>query len=246
MAKKLTKAQIAKNPTKAINSGKMKMKKQEVPFSGIGKAAAKVSGAFERAVIRRIESKSGPTAKKVRSGVVENRSRGAKGDYVVGGSASKRMMPKAGKADTNYRFGRDTELSNNVKIKDTKSPSGKVTYAGGTLQVLNQNARLTRPLTKAEAKANARGLKAANKKTTASKRAAADKKLIKLTARQKVGKAVVNATTGKYAARNYAEEKMLQNSLRGLKPLDRVPAKASARFAETNARMAREAAKKKK
>ncbi len=44
MAKKLTKAQIAKNPTKAINSGKMKMKKQEVPFSGLGKAAARVVG----------------------------------------------------------------------------------------------------------------------------------------------------------------------------------------------------------
>ena len=44
MAKKLTKAQIAKNPTKAINSGKMKMKKQEVPLGGIGKAAAKVIG----------------------------------------------------------------------------------------------------------------------------------------------------------------------------------------------------------
>ena len=61
MAKKLTKAQIAKNPTKAINSGKMKMQKQEVPFGGIGKAAAKVAakagGAFERAVVRRAESK---------------------------------------------------------------------------------------------------------------------------------------------------------------------------------------------
>jgi hypothetical protein len=44
MAKKLTKAQIAKNPTKAINSGKMKMKKQEVPFGGIGRAAARVVG----------------------------------------------------------------------------------------------------------------------------------------------------------------------------------------------------------
>jgi hypothetical protein len=44
MAKKLTKAQIAKNPTKAINSGKMKMKKQEVPLSGLGKAAVKAVG----------------------------------------------------------------------------------------------------------------------------------------------------------------------------------------------------------
>lgn len=53
MAKKLTKAEIAKikrlakiakNPTAAINSGKMKMKKQEVPLAGIGKAAARVIG----------------------------------------------------------------------------------------------------------------------------------------------------------------------------------------------------------
>jgi hypothetical protein len=103
--------------------------------------------------------------KKVRSGVAENRARGASGDYVVGGRGSKNMMPKAGKADAKYSFGRDTELSRNIKIKDTKSPSGKTRYTGGTLQVLNQNARLARPLTKAEAKANARGLKAANKPT---------------------------------------------------------------------------------
>ena len=53
MSKKLTKAEIAKikrlakiakNPTAAINSGKMKMKKQEVPLAGIGKAAARLVG----------------------------------------------------------------------------------------------------------------------------------------------------------------------------------------------------------
>jgi hypothetical protein len=55
MAKKLTKAQIAKNPTKAINSGQMKMRKQEVPFGGIGKAAAKaVSKALgKKTVVRK-------------------------------------------------------------------------------------------------------------------------------------------------------------------------------------------------
>jgi hypothetical protein len=210
----------------------MKMKKQEVPLSGLGKAAAK-------AVSKVIGKK---TATK---GVVRNAARGESGDYVVGGRASKNMMPKAGKANTNYRFGRDTELSNNVKIKDTKSPSGRVTYTGGTLQVVNQNARLTNRLSAAEAKANARGLKAANKKTKASKRAAADKKAVKLTMRQKAGKAVVNATTGKYAARNYAEEKMLQNSLRGLKPLNKVPARVSARTDATIARLMKEQAKKK-
>jgi glucan-binding YG repeat protein len=232
MAKKLTKAQIAKNPTKAINSGQMKMKKQEVPFGGIGKAAAKAVGKV-------LGKKTGT------KGVVRNPSRGNSSDYVVGGRGSKNMMPKAGKADTNYRFGRDTELSNNVKIKDTKSPSGKVTYTGGTLQVLNQNTRLGNRVSASEAKANARGLKAANKKTTASKRAAADKKIIKLTVRQKAGKAVVNATTGKKSARKYAESQMLRNSLRNLKPLDEVPAGVSARTNATLARLMKEQAKKK-
>lgn len=227
MAKKLTKAQIAKNPTKAINSGKMKMKKQEVPLSGIGKAAAKAVG--------KVLSKK--TAAK-------GSSRQAY-DYPVSGKSAKKVIPNVGKAKAEYRYGKNMDISKTVKIKDAVSPSGRVTNRGGALQVERQNIRLAAPISKAEAKANARGLKAANKKTTASKRAAADKKLIKLTARQKVGKAVVNATTGKYAARNYAEEKMLQNSLRGLKPLDKVPAKVSARSNETIARLMKEQAKKK-
>jgi len=193
MAKKLTKAQIAKNPTKAINSGQMKMRKQEVPFGGIGKAAAKVVG---KVIGKKTTS----------NGVVRNAARSKSGDYVVSGRASKNTMPKAGKADADYRYGRDTELSNNVKIKDTKSPSGKTTYTGGTLQVISQNDRLLRPLTAAAAKANARGLKAANKPTKAGK--------------------VMKKTTS-------------------TKKMQDVPAGVSARFAATNARLAKEAAKKK-
>jgi hypothetical protein len=193
MAKKLTKAQIAKNPTKAINSGQMKMRKQEVPFGGIGKAAAKVVG---KVIGKKTTS----------NGVVRNAARGKTGDYVVSGRASKNMMPKAGKADADYRYGRDTELSRNIKIKDTKSPSGKTTYTGGTLQVISQNDRLLRPLTAAEAKANARGLKAANKPTKAGK--------------------VMKKTTS-------------------TKKMQDVPAGVSVRFAATNARLAKEAAKKK-
>ncbi len=224
MAKKLTKAQIAKNPTKAINSGKMKMKKQEVPLSGLGKAAAK---AVSKVIGKKTIAKGG--------------SRQA-GDYPVSGSSAKRTMPKI---YANREKGKDFAISENVKIKNTVSPSGKVFVRGGVTQVVRENLRPSGALTKAEAKANARGLKAANKKTKASKRAAADKKAVKLTMRQKAGKAVVNATTGKYAARNYAETKMVQNRLRTLNALDKTPAGVSARFAATNARLAKEAAKKK-
>jgi predicted secreted Zn-dependent protease len=85
------------------------------------------------------------------------------GDYAISGKSAKQLMPKAGKADAKYSFGRDTQISKNIKIKDTTSPSGKQFIQGGSAQVMNQNARLTKPLTKAEIKANARGLKAANK-----------------------------------------------------------------------------------
>lgn len=152
MAKKLTKAQIAKNPTKAINSGQMKMRKQEVPFGGIGKAAAKVVG---KVIGKKTAAKGG--------------SRQA-GDYAVSGKSAKQTMIKVGSSPTaNYRYGRDAMISKNVTIKDTTSPSGKQFIRGGASQVMNQNSRLTTKLTKSEVKANARGLKAANKPTKAGK-----------------------------------------------------------------------------
>ncbi len=128
------------------------------------------------------------------------------GDYATSGKSAKQLMPKAGKADAKYSFGRDTQISKNVKIKDTTSPSGKQFIQGGSAQVMNQNARLTKPLTKAEAKANARGLKAANKPTKAGK----------------VMKKTMNP-----------------------RKMENVPSDVSARFAETTARLAKEAAKKK-
>lgn len=85
------------------------------------------------------------------------------GDYAVPGKSAKQTMPKAGKANAEYRYGKNSQISKNVSIKDTTSPSGKQFIRGGAAQVMNQNARLTAKVTKAEAKANARGLKAANK-----------------------------------------------------------------------------------
>ena len=83
------------------------------------------------------------------------------GDYVVSGSRSKLTVPNM--------KGKSLEISKNVAIKNGVSPSGKVNIRGSVAQVSNQNYRLTAPLSKAEAKANARGLKAANKTTKASK-----------------------------------------------------------------------------
>jgi hypothetical protein len=149
MAKKLTKAQIAKNPTKAINSGKMKMRKQEVPFGGIGKAAAKVVG---KVIGKKTVAKGGSRQSL---------------DVPISSSSAKKYSLMPGKSpNMNYRYGKDTSISKNVKIKDTVSPSGKSFIRGGAVQVINQNARLTTGLSKAEVKANARGLKAANKKVS--------------------------------------------------------------------------------
>jgi len=86
-------------------------------------------------------------------------------DYPVSGKSANKVIPNVGKADAKYSYGKDMAISKNVKIKDAVSPSGRITSRGGALQVERQNTRLVAPLSKAEAKANARGLKAANKKT---------------------------------------------------------------------------------
>lgn len=57
----------------------------------------------------------------------------------------------------------DLQISKNVKIKRATTPSGRTSVGGGAGQVMNQNVRATIKPNKAEAKANARGLKAANK-----------------------------------------------------------------------------------
>lgn len=88
------------------------------------------------------------------------------GDYPVSGSSAKQLMPKTGKSNAEYLYGRDTQISKNVSIKNNTTPSGKSSVRGGAAQVMNQNSRLSTPLSKAEVKANARALKAANKKVS--------------------------------------------------------------------------------
>jgi hypothetical protein len=56
----------------------------------------------------------------------------------------------------------DFQISKNVSIKNAQSPSGKASIRGGAGQVMGENMRTSAKTTSAEAKANARGLKAAN------------------------------------------------------------------------------------
>ena len=106
-------------------------------------------------------------AKAAKATKAVNSSRQA-GDYVVKGSSAKSTIPNAGKADAPYLYGKDAQISSNVSIKNATSPSGKQSIRGGSAQIMNQNARLSAPVSKAEAKANARGLKAAQGKSLAS------------------------------------------------------------------------------
>jgi hypothetical protein len=91
-------------------------------------------------------------------------------DFPVSGKSAKTTMGKAGTRDAKYVDGRDTQISKNVSIKNTKSPSGGISIRGGAAQVFNRELRESAlGYSKAEAKANARGLKAANKPTKAGK-----------------------------------------------------------------------------
>lgn len=141
MAKKLTKAEIAKNPTKAINSGKMKMKKQEVPLGGIGKAAAKVIG--------KVIGKN--TAKK---------------------TAVKKEL-KEFKADRVKQLGEYANHPGGASLKSNKRLVEK-----GKWSSPKQIAKYQKQEVKQDIKANARGLKAANKPTKASKTLIGDNKKV--------------------------------------------------------------------
>jgi DNA-binding protein HU-beta len=91
-------------------------------------------------------------------------------DYPVSGKSANKVIPNVGKAKAEYRYGKDMDISENVKIKNAVSPSGRTTSRGGALQVERENFRTTSlKYSNAEAKANARGLKAANKPTKAGK-----------------------------------------------------------------------------
>ena len=104
----------------------------------------KVAGAAIKAV-----TKSNKPAKKV---ISRNRQ---VYDIPVAGNSSKMVAKKMGKGSL--------VISNNVKLKNVKSPSGKASVGGGASQVMLQNVRASLKTNKSEAKANARGLKAANK-----------------------------------------------------------------------------------
>jgi hypothetical protein len=159
---KPTKQQIAQakaraggnNPVKVTNAGLKKLGSAAViaaSFTPVGRVA-KVAATAAKA------AKTAKTAKAAKS------SRQAY-DYPVSGRSANRVIPDVGRADAKYRYGKDMDISSNVKIKNAVSPSGRTTSTGGVLQVERQNTRLAAPLSRAEAKANARGLKAANKKT---------------------------------------------------------------------------------
>jgi hypothetical protein len=204
---KPTKQQIAQakaraggnNPIKVTNAGLKK-------FGQAAVTAATFVPAGRAAKIAVTAAKAAKTAKAAKAVKTAKSSRQA-GDYAISGKSAKNVMPKYGSGGGNYRFGRDTDISDNVKIKDTMSPSGKVYIRGGAAQVDKQNARLTAPLSKAEAKANARGLKAANKTTKASK---VQKKITSTKKMENVPKDVsdrFNATVKRLAAEEAKKKK---------------------------------------
>ena len=109
------------------------------------------------------------------------------------GKAARGASPK--KVIRNKTVVRAAEKKLPIKINtDPTKPKGMF----GPLK--KKAAAANTPANRAKAKANARGLKAANKPTRSSK--------AKLTMREKAGKAVVNATIGKTAAGKYAASKM--------------------------------------
>jgi len=159
---KPTKQQVAQakaraggnNPVKVTNAGLKKL-------GGAALIAASMTPAGRGAKIAVTAAKAVKATKTAKAVNATKSSRQA-GDYAVKGSSAKSTISNAGKADAPYRYGKDAQISGNVSIKNATSPSGKQSIRGGSAQVMNQNARLNAPLSKAEAKANARGLKAAN------------------------------------------------------------------------------------
>ena len=130
-----------------------------MPAPLVGAAAA----AAARLVAKKIASNSAKKTVKatVKKKVVSTKRQAF--DTPVSRSSAKDVVPKMGRDNL--------QISENVAIKNAKSPSGKVSIRGGANQVMNQNTRISlkKGMTKAEAKADARGLKAANKPTRAGK-----------------------------------------------------------------------------
>ena len=105
----------------------------------------KVAGKIAKEVAKKVTKKTAPKSSR------------QTGDIVISGKSAKNVVPKMGT--------KSTDISENVSIKNAKSSSGKIYLTGGAGQVFKQNTRSILGGTKAEAKASARGLKAANKPT---------------------------------------------------------------------------------
>ena len=103
----------------------------------------KVAGKIAKEVAKKVTKKTAPKSSR------------QTGDIVISGKSAKNVVPKMGT--------KSTDISENVSIKNAKSSSGKIYLTGGAGQVFKQNTRSILGGTKAEAKASARGLKAANK-----------------------------------------------------------------------------------
>ena len=159
---------VAKRPTGAYPKASKKANAKRVFEAGVKSGKIKsteagMTGAMVAKVAGKVISKVAKSGKAAKSAKAEKSSRQAY-DYPVSKESAKTTMGKAGTRDTKYSDGRDTQISKNVSIKNTKSPSGGIHIRGGAAQVFNRELRESAlGYSKAEAKANARGLKAANK-----------------------------------------------------------------------------------
>ena len=160
-AKKPTAQQKAQAKARAGGNNAIKVTNKDL--KKLGKAAL-IAGSMlpaGRAVkVASMAVKAGKAAKAAKSAKSSRQAY----DYPVSKESAKTTMGKAGTRDAKYSDGRDTQISKNVSIKNTKSPSGGIHIRGGAAQVFNRELRESAlGYSKAEAKANARGLKAANK-----------------------------------------------------------------------------------
>jgi hypothetical protein len=150
-----TKAQVAQGLARAGGKSSYNVTNKDVKRAG--QAAKIIAGAAVTAAGPGKVVKGVQAASKIAKAAKANKSSRQTGDIVISGKSAKNVVPKMGT--------RSTDISENVSIKNAQSPSGKVYLTGGAGQVFKQNTRSILGGTKAEAKANARGLKAANKPT---------------------------------------------------------------------------------
>jgi hypothetical protein len=214
MAKKLTKAQIAKNPTKAINSGQMKMRKQEVPFGSSIKAAAKVISkvAGSRAAKDAKIIASSPHLKQTPNMTIKQAKRMKQGTKSLA-KTTNRIAKQSSKKGS---YGRTTVgESNAFKIKmgldkpfpgvEVKAMPALSTPSLGGLKkgpsnmTLNQLDKLSAIENSEKAKAYAAAYRQAKRETKGMKKAMESKK-VRTTKRVVKGTAVAGTAGGAYAA----------------------------------------------